>query len=820
MRFPKKLSRERYSLLSEEDKKIYDYEHSGLMPITEQSVYEASELDEDNSANNLDESYIYEYFDSFFDEDKTLRKELGEDEYNELKENLLLYIKENTTKYSQLNEATADYWLDGLKLGWLGKLSAGLLTGLVGLIAWLIMKGKDKLAMIQLKKYMNKLVELTDSGVNKKRPWYSFLMGKKKNTGDYDKACFRTIQETAERNLACLYTQTIHSLGFFAPGRTSFSDITSRFVPENGSGLANFEDICYSLNSDSTSKYIEGSDDLLLPFNPNTEIFKNIECPSIPTNYNMLMSDIDYPTKAKKNPNGSLFMKPTKEILQAAGEDLGQTYFSNNVNLNSIVNIKNTANENYEILNTEFIMNKLYEAENNLLKLLYESDLDPTSVLGTEINQETAKRNETTVTYFTGNFIDAIDNYIRSSISVIVKLLRSISGEQADKESMKKLIDTITTLNNAAKGKMQDYMNKNDALLHDAQTQAMEKKIKNIENKNNIQTNIIFIQNFLNQKVGNIIFTKILGINNPKQQMEFISDLYKLPYEKNPNLDDFLKRNSNVSSFKEFKSKIGELGKTNNDIKDLLKNLQNNKSDSYNNFGFDDEDYEAIKYTYNNVLNEDVNPEQIIKTLTKDTQNTYEDVKNKLTEILSVMVETNPEDWFIIKNSRERMKRLKEKADNEITAKIDLICRTASTEHSSLGSKFKAALSKHPIRSESLKNIWARYSDDLEDRIESRIRSISGNNANSSILTTIKQFLNTTYPNLIAVLLYYKQIYYLIKLYTEKYPLSNTSNSELTQEQQNVNINNLKSYLLTLISAYNNQQQNNQQQQQNNNQQP
>jgi hypothetical protein len=48
----------------------------------------------------LDESYIYEYFDSFFDEDKTLRKELGEDEYNELKENLLLYIKENTTKYS------------------------------------------------------------------------------------------------------------------------------------------------------------------------------------------------------------------------------------------------------------------------------------------------------------------------------------------------------------------------------------------------------------------------------------------------------------------------------------------------------------------------------------------------------------------------------------------------------------------------------------------------------------------------------------------------------------------------------------------------
>jgi len=37
--------------------------------------------------------------------------------------------------------------------------------------------------------------------------------------------------------------------------------------------------------------------------------------PSLPTNYAMLMSNIDYPTKANENPNGSLFMKPTKEII-------------------------------------------------------------------------------------------------------------------------------------------------------------------------------------------------------------------------------------------------------------------------------------------------------------------------------------------------------------------------------------------------------------------------------------------------------------------------------------------------------------------------
>jgi len=37
MKFPKKLSKERLSLLSKEDRKIYEYEHSGL--YTHDSLY-------------------------------------------------------------------------------------------------------------------------------------------------------------------------------------------------------------------------------------------------------------------------------------------------------------------------------------------------------------------------------------------------------------------------------------------------------------------------------------------------------------------------------------------------------------------------------------------------------------------------------------------------------------------------------------------------------------------------------------------------------------------------------------------------------------
>ena len=130
------------------------------------------------------------------------------------------------------------------------------------------------------------------------------------------------------------------------------------------------------------------------------------------------------------------------------------------------------------------------------------------------------------------------------------------------------------------------------------------------------------------------------------------------------------------------------------------------------------------------------------------------------------------------------MIKLKEAADKEITAKIELICRTASGANSDLGDKFKAALSKHPVRAESLKNIWAKYSDDLQDRIESRIRSISGDNGNSNILQTIKQFLTVTYPNLIAIMLYYKQMFYLIKLYTEKYPISTMNKEEIDKQNR------------------------------------
>jgi hypothetical protein len=43
---------------------------------------------------------------------------------------------------------------------------------------------------------------------------------------------------------------------------------------------------------------------------PSPAKFNSLKLPALPTNYTMLMCNIEYPAKADKNPSGSLFLKP------------------------------------------------------------------------------------------------------------------------------------------------------------------------------------------------------------------------------------------------------------------------------------------------------------------------------------------------------------------------------------------------------------------------------------------------------------------------------------------------------------------------------
>ena len=833
MKFPRKLSKERLSLLSPEDRKIYEYEHSGLCPemkqlqeskkkkriyndegnivpnicpkcggkvvlkIKGEPVYVCSNCDayygtmpfnlkeSEDVIDNSDDEITYEdiqdiklsneyseeekrqikqmmdemLFESQFDElfDKELIAEVGLDEYNNIKKNIFEYIM-NDPDLHTLNEAeghAADWWMD---CSWILKLSAGLLTGLLGIIAWLFMKGKDRLAMMKLKQYMNKLVELTDSGVNKKRPWYSFLLPgrkNKQNTGDYNKACFRTIQETAERNMACLYTQCIHRLGFLSPSLTNFNSITSGDEPADDSGLGKFFDIVNGVSKEGEDAYINEGTKKLLPIKVNEKRFNKslLKLPSLPTNYAMLMSNIDYPTKANENPNGSLFMKPTKEIIQDKASDIGLKYFNEHVNLDDIVKYETLKNESYML------------SLNRVLSL-FEGDLDPTSGLGSDIDQETMKRVDNEVSAFNGNLIDAIDNYVRSSIPIVTTLMKSICGNNGITE-MSKFAQKVSDMNNASEGNMDKYMKKEDAVLKQIMDNEYQKDLNGWREFSETARRSSEILSWTSSDQ----FIQKLGITDKKKLKEFkvrVTDKIQNTDSRNKDLDLVIAKYTSYIKYDELKK-----------IADSL-----NLEESVSVFTYNDK----YSYAYNSLFeNEQIkNSDEIIKQLEDGNEQTYKFVKDNLTREITGIITSygNPEEWYIIKNARERMKKLKEKADTEITEKIGLICRTSQSASSTLGDKFKAALSKYPVRAASLQNIWARYADDLDDRIESRLRSISGDNGNSNIMDSIKTFLSTTYPNLIALMLYYKSIFYLVKLYTDKFPIDKNSVELYTKEKE------------------------------------
>ena len=772
MKFPHKLSKERLSLLSPEDKRIYEMEHSGLYSFEDVQLNDNYEyIVEDAQIRKQMDKFLFDTeFDNMFD--KEIIEAVGEEEYMNIKKNIFEFIENDPEMQGELFEApghSADWWMD-FKMSWFGKLAAGLLTGLLGLIAWLIMKGKDRLAMKKLKQYMNKLVELIDQGVNKKRPWYSFLMISKKarkNTGDYNKECLRTIQETAERNMACLYTQCIHNLGFLSPNLTDFRGITSGMMPDPDSGLSHFADMISGKIENIQDLQRESETKALLPIKPDLTKFKTLKLPALPTNYTMLMSDIEYPSKANKNPNGSLFMKPTKEILQAKASDLGLTYFNDEVTdvlhykkPSETATSETATSEDYERAFDNPYIQMLLEVQNkrgnDKLSGVYPggaltNDLDD-SIFSAELDQHTEGKQETTLNIFEGNIIDAIDGYTRSSIPVVQKLVKAICGNEASK-NMEEMAKLLTTLLNAAEGKMSEYMQKYDTVLKEVVKNFWEDKAGKLEGHITVMSNVIEILDLLDNNKNKKKFQDYVEKNGGI--VNFRKDLQKIASDKDAT-DKELKTVLSLYGIDSIKAIKKLMGIIESSVDTLKFNIYSNISEA------------DLQH-----MNQEIggNSEHILNILEKTLDTTYQEVRNSVGEAMGKYISSDPSTWNIITTSKTRMDKLKEAADKEITAKIELICRIAADGKSDLGDKFKSALSKHPIRAESLKRIWAMYSGDIQDRIETRLRSIVGDNGNSNILDTIKQFLINVYPNLIATMIFYKSIFYILEQYTRKYPL-------------------------------------------------
>jgi len=92
MKFPHELSKERLSLLSEEDRKIYDMEHSGLYNLEPKFVSNTNIIEEDAKIKRYMDQFLFEsQFDDLFD--KEIIEVVGEEEYMNIKKNLYEFIE-------------------------------------------------------------------------------------------------------------------------------------------------------------------------------------------------------------------------------------------------------------------------------------------------------------------------------------------------------------------------------------------------------------------------------------------------------------------------------------------------------------------------------------------------------------------------------------------------------------------------------------------------------------------------------------------------------------------------------------------------------
>jgi len=347
-------------------------------------------------------------------------------------------------------------------------------------------------------------------------------------------------------------------------------------------------------------------------------------------------------------------------------------YFNNDVNLQTVINIQTRENtfEDY-FIPYEYIQRALNEVEDEFTGLDKTTDFSGTNILSSDLaggdiagkglEQETAKREETKVNTFKGNIVDAIDNYIRSSIPVVSALIRSVTGEQ--QSDLTNYLKTIITLNNAVETNMSDFMKKNDEVLKQIMDDYNKRELEATENKLTLSKDI----NFIISSLYNDDIVKSLGLNKDS-------------------VKKFIKKLTNTTERKKVNDLIQDLNIKNiNNIDDLMNNIKsnsNNNNNTLNNsYSYIPRDpYNLLKYQ-NSLFedNQNQDDQEIREILNKNIFTTYNNVKNKLSSEIVGIIENEPSRWYIITNSRERMKALKEAADKEINAKIELICRVGST---------------------------------------------------------------------------------------------------------------------------------------------
>lgn len=361
-----------------------------------------------------------------------------------------------------------------------------------------------------------------------------------------------------------------------------------------------------------------------------------------------MISPFDWPKKAEENPNGSLFSDPNK-IDRNQADDIAMQCFGGDFD-SSKMKMAGTAQpyaKEFESLNSVLDALATNEAINawadkNAAKSVFDYELPVRSIEDHNANMQTMST----------NIVNAIRNYVSRSIDAISPLVQMTAG------NIKDVKKKISTANSASQYNIKEWIKaqsevekQNRDALKDLEMSMFKKTANTIQNANRF-LECVSISNIPSDKRAPFIAKVVEDVNNAKttSDLDELVQTYSVHFKK---WSDFIRAFNQEHGKKAFPLSVN------------LNVL----------------DESVYTYKYLKVLNEDEfrTREDIAYEDPKPDEISFDKIYQELYHYLSQAMSESigeRENWRCFKTIRDEMKVLKDRADEEIKKKIELVCKT------------------------------------------------------------------------------------------------------------------------------------------------
>ena len=496
------------------------------------------------------------------------------------------------------------------------------------------------------------------------------------------------------------------------------------YLNEDTDQMNNAEDELSANTSLDAAYIVKYMKDYVWQINLQTDLYGTVQFPSLPTNFQMLMSKMDFPEKAQKNPNDALFMDPAK-IDATIADDLGKQLF-NSKSFKNLTGLKLTLKPTAHSREFEALAALV---DDITLKGIFE---DTPAGTGAEIKVQDIKSVNQQITQMSQSARNAITTYINRSLSVVKPLLELTGGSTSVKDVMR----IINTANQTGFDNVRQWLESVSKIKKDYTEGLKNYKIAAAMKKKEIAQCGFELVSCIAVSEIPAGCSKVAYIEHVSDELSDASEIKKL--------DQIIRKyTKNIKSLKDFKERVYTEGKpVPIELKKL--NFETNESFNLNNASnhLNEFDYDSV-----DMDEETQKKKEIAAPINYDKL--YSDMVNYLSSEIGNAIGER-ENWKCFKSIRDDMKKLKDRADAEIKKKIEIVCKTGGQK----------SLIKWPMKAEGLLSMWERYSSELDIRINNRINQLTGiGSVETGSATMLEDFLRSTYPQIVAMLLTYKTLF-------------------------------------------------------------